>query len=57
MAASGRESNLMLTDDKKAWQRSLDAYNDVLSLISEQKVNKSKGKVKKEDTLVHLDKW
>lgn len=57
MVASGRESNLMLIDDKKAWQRSLDAYNDVLSLISEQKVNKSKGKVKKEDTLVHLDKW
>ena len=56
MAACKME-NLMLIEDKKLWQKSLDVYKDVLELISEQKVSKSKREVKKEDTLSHLDKW
>ncbi|XP_003382942.1 PREDICTED: uncharacterized protein LOC100634549 [Amphimedon queenslandica] len=56
MAACKME-NLMLIEDKKLWQKSLDVYKDIVELISEQKVSKSKRKVKKEDTLSHLDKW
>lgn len=50
--------SLIGNSDIQLWQKSLSIYKEVVSLLSDSKTKRKKGKPEREeDTLVYLDKW
>ena len=48
---------LMKSVDLQLWERSLAVYKDIVSLLSDEKRKRKKGKVVEEDDLYNLDQW
>lgn len=47
----------MKSVDLRLWERSLAVYKDIVSLLSDEKRKRKKGKVVEEDDLYNLDQW